>query len=333
MLCCGIPAVVLEGADEDWVKLNETYEYFKSVFGESELKDWFRQFDKIMELFMMMRKFSQTNSQTKSELGMFDKIINLFKNNNTDTNNTEMDNTAYIKEMWKRVISYIPQGSGGDKILGGWVRLFVPYNGSNKLIKGLDGDLPMFDLTKSEPSRNIDCYTWQDKMKQFYLGGGWGEMFSSHITTPANLIDYDGTEHNVEFYSGFFEPYLSNSDEIKMNIGYIIREDQQIKKDTLKRHYQNKGVECRDKFSLNIPKHLQKKTTEILDVFGAHAYSYFGTDPEEERRKQYFIDNGVKKEKTKYSYKCVVPSKFKDDEIIIEEIKKLFSVYKIEYYD
>ena len=86
MLECGIPAVVLEGTDEDWVKLNETYEYFKSVFGESELKDWFHQFDKIMELFMMMRKLSQTNSQTKSELGMFSKIINLFTNNNTAHN-------------------------------------------------------------------------------------------------------------------------------------------------------------------------------------------------------------------------------------------------------
>lgn len=57
------------------------------------------------------------------------------------------------------------------------------------------------------------------------------------------------------------------------------------------------------------------------------------SDPEEEERKQYFIDNGVKKEKTNYSYKCEVPSKFKDDETIIEEIKKIFCVYKIEYYD
>jgi hypothetical protein len=35
----GIPAVVLEGTDEDWVKLNESYQYIKSVFGESELKN------------------------------------------------------------------------------------------------------------------------------------------------------------------------------------------------------------------------------------------------------------------------------------------------------
>lgn len=54
ILCCGIPEIILEGTAEDWIKLNETYMYFKSVFGDSELKDWFRQFDKIMNLFMMM---------------------------------------------------------------------------------------------------------------------------------------------------------------------------------------------------------------------------------------------------------------------------------------
>jgi hypothetical protein len=50
-------------------------------------------------------------------------------------------------------------------------------------------------------------------------------------------------------------------------------------------------------------------------------------------RQQYFIDEGVKKEKTKISYKCLVPNKFKSDQNIIEEIKKLFEVYRIEFYD
>ena len=100
--------------------------------------------------------------------------------------------------MWKRAISYIPQGSGGDKILGGWVRLFVPYNSSNKLIGGLDKDIPCMDLTRQEPQNNRNYYAWQDEMKQFYLGAGWGEMFSSFITTPAKLIDYDGCELSID---------------------------------------------------------------------------------------------------------------------------------------
>lgn len=43
-------------------------------------------------------------------------------------------------------------------------------------------------------------------------------MFSSFITTPAILIDYDETEYKVEFYSGFFKPHFTDSDEICMNI-------------------------------------------------------------------------------------------------------------------
>lgn len=245
MLECGIPSVILEGTDDDWNQLNESYIFFKKIFGETELKDWFRHFDKIMELFMIMRKGESTN---------------------------------YIKEMWKRVISYIPQGSGGDKIIGGWVRLFVPYNGNNKIIRGLNKDIPCLDLTKSEPIKK-DYYKWQDDMKQFYLGAGWGEIFSSFITTPAILIDYDSTEYKVEFYSGFFQPHFTDSDEICMNIGYIIREDQQVKKNNLKKMYQTKGVNITDRNSLEIPKCLQKNIHEILTVFYSCFYNYYGIDP------------------------------------------------------
>jgi hypothetical protein len=331
ILDCGIPAVILEGTDEDWIQLNESYQFFKKIFAETELKDWFRHFDKIMELFMMMRKI---NSKNESQ-NIWTTIMSYFTNTNTNNENDNNDNNmTYIKEMWKRVISYIPQGSGGDQILGGWIRLFVPYNGSNKLIGGLDGEIACMDLTKSEPTKK-DYYKWQGEMKQFYMGAGWTEMFSSYITTPANLIDYDDCEYKVEFYSGFFPPYLSESDEVCMNIGYIIREDQQIKKDKLKIYYKSQGVE-NNGFGLKIPKILQKNIHKILDVFDKCSYNYYGTDPEEEKRKQYFIDEGVKKEKTKYSYKCLVPNKFKSDENvekITEEIRELFGVYKIEFYD
>jgi len=303
MLECGIPAVILEGTNEDWVQLNESYQFFKKIFGETELKHWFRHFDKVMELFMMMR-----NDET----------------------------TDYIKEMWKRAISYIPQGSGGDKILGGWVRLFVPYNSSNKLIGGLDKDIPCMDLTRQEPQNNRNYYAWQDEMKQFYLGAGWGEMFSSFITTPAKLIDYDQKEYKVEFYSGFFPPYLTEFDEIGMNIGYIIREDQQIKKHNLKKKYMSKGVE-KDGHSLKIPKCLQKNINEILDVFDSCFYNYYGVDPEEEAKKEFYLNEGVKEiEKLGGSRKFktyVVPSKFKDDENAIEEIKELFRIYKVDFYE
>jgi hypothetical protein len=302
MICqCGIPSVILSGTNDDWNTLFQTYDYFKKIFLDSELKNWFTHFDKIIYLFKKMRN---------------DKIA---------------DN--YICELWKRVISYIPQGSGGDKILGGWVRLFVPYNGVNKLIDGLDKEIACLDITKIEPNKK-NYYEWQDKMKDFYLGAGWGEMLSSCVTTPAILIyDNFSSEYNVEFYSGFFPPYLSDLDEIHLNIGYMLREDQKIKKDKLKEFYINKGVKNKG-FSLSIPRKLQKNIEEILDVFNKYAYSYYGVDPEEEARKQLYIDLGVKKEKLVFSYKLLIPKSLEEDKIKINEIKKLFNIgiNRVEFY-
>jgi hypothetical protein len=275
MICeCGIPAVILKGTNDDWDKLFKTYDFFRKIFLDTELQNWFRHFDKVIDLFKKMQTDQKTDQKT-------DK---------------------YICDMWKRVISYIPECSGGDLILGGWIRLFVPYNGKNKLIGGLDRDIACMDLTKVEPEKQ-NYYTWQSEMKEFYLGSDWGEMLSSYITTPAKLIYDDGMgnnidpnicnntinghlelEYEVEFYSGFYNPHLSDSDEICMNIGYIIREDQKIKKDKLKEFYINEGVN-NNKSQLKIPRRLQNKIHEILDIFNVNFYSYYGTDPVEEARK------------------------------------------------
>ena len=170
------------------------------------------------------------------------------------------------------------------------------------------------------------------KYQVFSNGAGWDEMLSSCVTTPAKLIYYDLTIiYEVEFYSGFFPPYLSESDEIHMNIGYIMRENQQIKKDRLKFFYIREGVSDKG-FSLLIPKKFQKKSKEILDVFNKCAYSYYGVDPEEEERKQYYIDLGVKKEKMVHRYKVLIPKSLEKDENKVDEIKKLFNVYKVEFY-
>lgn len=332
ILECGIPAVVLEGTDDDWAKLVESYEFFKKLFAESELKNWFRHFDKVLELFILMRKSQAKNEEDNTSMmgNLIKNITGLFRTNTNDTTTNSNDMT-YIKEMWKRVISYIPQGSGGDQILGGWIRLFVPYNSTNKIIGGLDKDIPCMNLSNLEPIKK-DYYSWQNQMKAFYLAEGWGEMMTSYVTTPAKLVYYDETEYQVDFYSGFFGPHLTESDEIKLNIGYIMREDQKIKKDSLKKEYLRKGVTENDS-SLLIPKHLQKKIDEILYVFDAPFYSYFGVDPEEEERKQYFIDEGVIIEKTKYgNNKILAPEKYKDDEKTIEELKELFHTDIVKFF-
>ena len=170
-------------------------------------------------------------------------------------------------------------------------------------------------------------------MKEFYFGGDWTEMFSSFITTPATLIYYDhSNEYKVEFYSGFFEPHLSDNDEICFNVGYMLREDQKLKKNKLRRYYESMGVTNRNDFSLEVPKSLQKKISEILDVFGKCCYNYVGVDPEEEERKEYYIKEGVQQIKAIRSYKYKIPTKFKDDEEKIEEIKKLFKIYRPDFY-
>ena len=239
----------------------------------------------------------------------------------------------YIKEMWKRVISYVPQGSGDDKILGGWIRLFVPYSSNNKIIGGLDTDIACLDLTKPEPGNSRNYYKWQDDMKEFYIASDWNNMTSSFVTTPAKLIDYDETEYKVEFYSGFYPPHLTDIDEVCMNIGYMMREDQQVKTNKLKKHYINKGVQIIDKNRVLIPKYLQKERNKIVEIFEVYMSSYYGVDPEEEARKQYFIDNGVQKVKSTYSCKLKIPSKFKDNYEEIEEMKRLFNTYRTEFID
>jgi lipid II:glycine glycyltransferase (peptidoglycan interpeptide bridge formation enzyme) len=118
-----------------------------------------------------------------------------------------------------------------------------------------------------------------------------------------------------------------------MNIGYMMREDHEVKTDKLKKHYLKIGVKNTDKNSLSIPKHLKKVADRILKTFGAIMYNFYGVDPEEEARKQYFIDNGVQKVKANYSNKLLVPNKFKDNSEEITEMKNLFETYKIEFID
>lgn len=134
---------------------------FSKLFAESELKPWFRHFDKVLNLFILMRKTQQINlKQENTFIGnLINNITGLFITNTTNTTNTTTpdisDDMLYIKEMWKRVITYIPEGSGDDQILGGWVRLFVPYNSQNKIITGLDKDIPCLDIKFTQPDKKI----------------------------------------------------------------------------------------------------------------------------------------------------------------------------------
>ena len=282
ILSCGIPAVIMEGTQADWQKLKEFYEYFKNFLKDTELKAWFPHFDIIMDMFIEMRNLHEGNSEY---------IVVAGNNHN-------------INELWKRVISYVPQGSGGDIILGGWVRLLVPYSEHNKLI-GLDKKILCLDINTPRPNINeANCsYKEQDSLKEYYFASGWNSMQTSYLTTPATLVipeqngdnTYEKT-YNVELYSGFFNPVIhtnpnTQAKTVSTNVGFIMREDTVIQKNELVKYYTRLGVKKSKTGHLEVPVTLHDKFWEICKIFDTCGGSSYVID--KLNRKKYYEDNGV----------------------------------------
>jgi len=313
-LCCGISKVIMEGTKEDWKKLNDTYQYFKNFFAETELYVWFVHFDIIMKNFMLMRELQDEG---------------------------EVDATDELKEFWLRVICYVPQGSGDQTILGGWVRLLTPYTTFNKII-GMDKPILCLDLNKSRPeySRN---YSQQDVLARYYAATDWGEIQKSLIITPAELYDYDGTLYDVEFVSGFYPPVEREDGTISTNVGFLMQIDKEIQKKKLKKYYQHLGV-IDERFCIKIPRTLRKEQSKIMKIYGACMSKLYGEDPEEEKRKQELLADGVyiaiPEKKTAYHIimkKLMVPKRYEENvdekkKEFEEELKELFNINRIEYY-
>jgi hypothetical protein len=282
ILSCGIPAVIMEGTQADWQKLKEFYEYFKNFLKDTELKAWFPHFDIIMDMFIEMRNLHEGNAEY---------IVVAGNNHN-------------INELWKRVISYVPQGSGGDIILGGWVRLLVPYSEHNKLI-GLYKKILCLDINTPRPNINeSNCsYKEQDILREYYFASGWNSMQTSYLTTPATLIiptmdgnkNYEKT-YNVELYSGFFNPVIhtnpnTQAKTVSTNVGFIMREDTVIQKNKLVKEYTKLGVKKSKTGHLEVPVTLHNKFWEICKIFDTCGGSSYV--PDKENRKKYYEDNGV----------------------------------------
>ena len=317
ILGCGISKVIMEGTKEDWNKLSESYEYFKTFFANTELGLWFFHFDLIMNNLISMRNLQDEG---------------------------EVEATDELKEFWLRVISYVPQGSGSQTILGGWVRLLTPYSSTNKII-GFDKPVLCLDLSKKRPEYSRD-YKQQDVLARYYAATGWDELQKSLIETPAKLFDYDGTEYEVEFVSGFYPPVDREDGSISTNIGFLMRTDKEIEKKKLQDKYKKLGVEVDPKrrIQIKIPRALRKDQYEIMKIFGACMSDLYGEDPEEEKRKQELLADGVyiyKPEQKSPSYivmkKLMVPKKYEETEEekknkFEEELWELFKIRKIEYF-
>jgi hypothetical protein len=315
ILGCGISKVIMEGTKEDWNKLSESYEYFKTFFANTELSLWFVHFDVIMKNLISMRNLQ--------DLG-------------------EVEATNELKEFWLRVICYVPQGSGGQTILGGWVRLLTPYSSNNKII-GLEKPILCLDLSNKRPEYSRG-YSQQYILANYYAATGWSELQKSLIETPAKLFDYDGTEYDVEFISGFYPPVERDDGSISTNIGFLMRTDKTIEMKKLQKHYQSLGVIQEIKYEIKIPRTLRKKSSEIMKIFDAYFSSLYGEDPEEEKRKQELLADGVYIYRPEQKFltrvpmeKLMVPKKYEETEEkeknkFKEELWELFNIRKIVYY-
>jgi hypothetical protein len=209
MICmCGIPSVVLDGTQEDWISLMDTYKYFKSITHKCEHRysKTVRPFLNIRALFWFanIRKPFSNSTRHKYELknwyNHFDVIMDMFLEMRMLQKNGHITNPPNnIIKLWERVISYIPQGSGGETMLGGWVRLFCPYTRDKTIISGMDNSIECLNIKKPIPNKEkYDYYTYQDVAKEFYFGADWDIVPSAIVLTPATMI-FDGSpDYKVE---------------------------------------------------------------------------------------------------------------------------------------
>ena len=169
MMCmCGISSVILTGTIEDWEQVRHKYHAVKKYFtvlNDAMLNYWYQKMDILVDLFVNMRKLKVDG---------------------------EVEATDYMKEVWKYVVSVVPQGSGGDTYIGGWLNLFVPFDGKN--MKDFSTMNSMFkddDAFPVPPKYNDDIgyYRFQDIEAKYYMANSWTSLSSSILETPVKLID------------------------------------------------------------------------------------------------------------------------------------------------
>jgi len=200
-LSCGIPEIIMTGTNEDWIKLNDFYHYMKNLFIKEydllELIPWFENFDHVMNMFIELSR----------------------------KDSTDLSQTDYAK-FWSRVITYTPYGSGNDQKLGGWIRLFFPYNTSKQLNPLVSEKIPCLDtFDEFVPSNNY--YKDQKLMAKFYGADGEESIPESVQKTELCIKLKDGSIYSSNLVSGFYSPHLDsvNSESIvEFNIGTEILE-------------------------------------------------------------------------------------------------------------
>lgn len=195
MLGCGMSEVMMLGSVKDWENLGVKYQTLKVAL--PKLSWWYRWMDIIIGMFVGMRN-----------LGAMLAPHPPASSSSSSSGGTSVPPEcvpAEYKEIWKRVVSIIPQGSGGQSHLGGWLHMLAPYatNGStivDEKTKAYSPLMPSVEAPPKESKDPRDCYGHQDVLHKFYKGRDWAEVPKS-ISAITATTDFMG---DVAVESGFY---------------------------------------------------------------------------------------------------------------------------------
>ena len=249
ILGCGIPAVHLAGSVEDWRTLLAKYRVIADLILRTEtmarnsdngnILAWLKRMDQIMNMFLEMREFagSQGSVQARPEW----------------------------VEIWSRVISNIPYGSGGDTQLGGWVAVLIPFSKGLSMILDFE-NLPCFDMEREVP-RKTNNFDDEGIQSKFFGLITYDSIQDSIFYTPIKAYDTDKILLNeYDLLSGFSRAVWINPKmqvECNMVVGLADKDDNGKK---AQRRWQEEETQRRDDVELAMEKYRDDKERLGLTV-------------------------------------------------------------------
>lgn len=183
ILCCGIPAVVLEGSIDDWTELRERYKAIKREL--PGLQWWYKFFDRVLDLLVDCKVRGFATSE--------DRLV------------------------WQKCITLQPQGSGGGRLLCGWVHLFTPFTSHGKPLYD-----ESFEYTALDPDYKPKLSSWD--VPQHDFSNGWREIAASTFDVDVEFQDTTtGAKQDLRLTAGAVGHYVSE-EGVRVSHGYTIYE-------------------------------------------------------------------------------------------------------------
>jgi hypothetical protein len=181
ILCCGIPSVILEGSVDDWTELRERYKAIKREL--PGLQWWYKFFDRVLDLLVDCKVRGFATSE--------DRLV------------------------WQKCITLQPQGSGGGRLLCGWVHLFTPFTSQGKPLYGDD-----FEYTALDPDYTPKLNGWSAPLHDF--SNGWREIAASTFDVDVEFQDtITGAKQDLRVTAGATGHHVSSAG-VRVSHGYSI---------------------------------------------------------------------------------------------------------------